>query len=227
MFVSSFSSLCKVALVTSLTLGTATIFVAASSEPAFANNGNGNGNGNSKSNRGNSASNRNDGDRGNSSNANRNSNNSGGNSSNSNSNSGGNSANSSRNSSASVSSELPGVTAAHAAPAALSNAAPSSVSGKLATYRNSRLTLIDTVQKQNVAYAEYQRLSQMTAAQAAAAYPSGDYSAVLANATATYVGLHEQASRQQTAARNALLQISGGRTLSDQAVGQLHALLGM
>ncbi len=216
MFLSSFSSLCKVALVTSLTLGTATIFVVASSEPAFANNGNGNGNGNSKSNRGNSASNRNDGDRGNSSNANRSSNNSGG-----------NSANSSRNSSASVSSELPGVTAAHAAPAALSNAAPSSVSGKLATYRNSRLSLVDTVQKQNVAYAEYQRLSQMTAAQAAAAYPNGDYNAVLANATATYVALHDQASQLQTQSRNALLQVSGGRALSDQAVSQLHALLGL
>lgn len=221
------SGLCKTAIMLAVTFGTSATFVVSSVEPAYANNGNGKGDGNS--NRNNDKSNRDNGNsnRGNSS-SNRNDNGNGNSSSNSQRNNSSNSAQSSSRSGGggAISREVQGLNAAHATPAAMANAAPGSMPGKLSAYRNARRSLVAAVEAQNVAYAEYQRLSTMTPQQAAASYPDGSHAAALAAATNTYVALHDVAERAQNQTHQTLLQISGGRSLSQAAVAELNAMLG-
>lgn len=206
----------------SISLAVATSFVALSADPAFANNGKGNGGG--SANRGNSG--RNDdkssnSNRGGSASSNRNNGNS---NASSNRNGGGNSR--SNNAGGAAARELASLNGVNASPNALASAAPHSVPGRLNTYKQSRLALINAVNEQNVAYASFQRLANLTDAEKASYFPNGGYDQALSDATNTYAALRDLAAARMTESERALLQVTEGRRLSDQAMADLHRMLG-
>ncbi len=195
-----------ISTVTSLSLcfAVSTSLIAFSAEPAFANNGKGNGNGNGRgiSDRGNDRGNTNRGadhasNRGNG------------------------------NGRGAIASELKGLNAAHASPTALANASPDSMPGKLNTYREARLALVDAVDEQNLAYDEFQRLSGLTEDEVAAEFPDGGYEDALNGAANTYAALREAALAAQTDSKDSLLTLTEGRELSEAAMAELHNLLGL
>lgn len=196
----------------------ATLALAISAEPAFANNGNGNGNGRSNSNRGNSSQNDNSNGRSNTA----------GKSSTAGSNGNSSSTRSANGyAGAALSSELGSLNAAHASPAALANAAPGSMPGKLRDYRDTFRGLLSAVAQQNLAYDEFLRLSEMSDAQIAAAYPNGGHDQALANATSTYSALRHNAATAQAQNQATLQRLTEGRALSTAAMEDLHVLLGL
>ena len=194
------------ALSVSLCLGLSAAVFVASAEPAFANNGNGNGNG-KNADRGNGNNGRNQ-ER--TRNTNRNSDETRGN-----------------NGRGAIASELKSLNAAHASPNAMANASPDSMPGKLNTYKENRLALVEAVEEQDEAYAEFQRLSGLTEEEIATEFPEGGYEDALSTATNTYARLREDAVTAQTDSEEALQILTGGRTLSDAAMAELHALLGL
>ena len=196
-------------LTLSLSLAGATALVTISADPAFANNGNGNGNGGGNGNgRGNGNGNKN-ADRSERSNGNA------------------NNAGRGNNGRGAIASELKSLNAAHASPTALANASPNSMPGKLNSYREDRLALVEAVEEQNVAYAEFQRLSGLTDAEIATEFPNGGYEAALSDATNTYAGLRETALTAQMESSESLMVLTEGRELSDAALAELHDLLGL
>lgn len=206
MKLTSFAHLAKSVTAVALVIGTASVFVGASTEPAFANNGNGNGNGNNKANRGdhgrnaergNGRTNRSADVRGNG------------------------------NGRGAIASELKGLNAAHANPTAMANAAPNSMPGKLNTYRDERLALVAVVEDQNEAYDAYQSLAELSDEDIATEFPDGDYANELAKAEATYLILRNEAVIAQNEANESLLTLTGGRELSEAAILELHDLLGL
>ena len=198
-----------------LTSGT-TLVLALSAEPAWANNGNGNGNGSSnRRNVGNNSSR----DNSNSSNSNSSNN---GNASKSQSNSSRNNGNAGR----AISAELSSLTTAHTNPSALAAAAPGTISANLRDYRDSFRGLLAVVDQQNAAYAEYLRISEMSAEQIAATYPSGNHAQAMAQAAETYNALRHNAATLQAQNQASLQRITGGRALSNAAMSDLHVMLG-
>lgn len=181
--------------------------LALTAEPAWANNGNGNGG--NKANRGNNGNN-NRGERAGNARGNN-----------------GNGAQRVSNGRGAIASELKSLNAAHASPTALANAAPGSMPGKLREYRDTYSQLIAAVDEQNVAYAEFQRLSGLTDDEIAEAYPDGGYDQALSEATATYSALRDIAATAQGETQETLTALTGGRTLSDAAMAELHGLLGL
>ena len=195
----------NVAIFAGFTLGVALPITVFSAEPAFANNGNGGGK--SNGNRGNGNGNASE-SRGNSGSA----------SSNGNSGNNGNSA---------IARELAGLNAAHASPTAMANAAAESMPGKLHTYQQARLHLVQRVTEQNAAYETYMRLANMSEAQTATAYPSGDYTRALNDAARAYNAFQAQAEAAQAITDASLMSLSGGRVLSNAAMADLHRMLGL
>lgn len=200
-FTSAMMSVCL------LTCGSVTALTL-TADQALANNGNGNGNGGNKSNRGNGGRDNANSDRGNKGNN-------------------GRSANAGNNGRGAIASELKSLNAAHASPNALANASPGSMPGKLREYRDTYTSLIDAVDEQNVAYAEFERLSGLTDDEKAAEFPNGGYDQALSEATNTYAALRETAVSAQTETQSSLTALTGGRTLSDAALSELHSLLGL
>lgn len=211
------------ALLMSLSLITtsATVSLVVTADVAMANNGNGNGGGNA--NRGNN------GRSENSSSARRSSRNSAAasnrNNGNSNGNRGANNGNAGRGSA--IASELKSLNAAHASPNALANAAPGSMPGMLRDYRDTFRGLIVAVEKQNIAYQEYVRLAEMSESAIASTYPNGGHAQALADAAATYNALRHDAATSQAQNQAILQRITSGRTLSNAAMEELHAMLGL
>lgn len=107
----------------------------------------------------------------------------------------------------------------------LADAAPHSMLGKLYIYREDRLTALRTITDQTQAYAAYQKLSTMTAAEIATAFPNGGYDQALDAAALTYAKRRENALLAQMDARDSLQQLSGGQVVSDAALAELHDLL--
>lgn len=184
------------ALALVLTVSAATI-TTFSATAAYAERGNGNGNGNgNRGNRGNSGKDRAE-----------------------NSNRGGNGR-------GAIARELRGLNAAHANQNALMNASPNSMPGKLYVYQQSRQDLLDVVSVQDEAYAEYQRLIGLTEEEIAAEYPDGGYEEAVTVAADEYGAARDAAVQAQDDAQASLLVLTDGRELSDDAMAELHRLLG-
>ncbi|MCK0096216.1 hypothetical protein MWU60_11590 [Yoonia sp. F2084L] len=185
-----------------LTFTAATVFTT-SAAPAFAERGgNGNGNGN-----GNKNGNGNSGDRGNSraNNAER-----------------GSAGNNGRGH---LARELRGLNAAHANPNALANASPNSMPGKLSVFKQAQEEFADVVAVQDDAYAEYQRLTELTEDEIAAEFPEGGYDDAVTTAAQEYTVARENAVQAQITAEESLSELTGGRELSDGTLAELWRLL--
>lgn len=208
-----------------------TLALSVSAQPAWANNGNGKGNGNGGGNgRGNSSSRseNSNSSNGNGSSRSSSASNSRGNSANaSNARSNGNASNGNNGRGAAIARELGSVNASHASHAALANATPGSTSGKLRAYRDTFKGLMSAVNQQNAAYAEYLRIAEMTESQIARNFPGGGHAAALANATAAYTALRNNAATAQSQNQASLQQLTGGRSLSNAAMQDLHVMLGL
>lgn len=201
----------KAVLVAGLSFGVALPITVFSAEPAFANNGNGKGGGSSNRNNGNG-----NGSSGGNSSASR----SNGNNGNVNGNSGG-------NGNSALARELGGLNAAQASQSALASASANSLPGKLYTYQQARRHLVERVNEQNVAFATYSHLAGMTEAQAVAAYPNGGHARALSDAAHSYNALQAQAEAAQSVSDASLMAVSGGRALSNNAMTELHRMLGL
>ena len=85
----------------------------------------------------------------------------------------------------------------------------------------------DTVAVQDEAYAEYQRLINLTEDEVQAEFPGGGYEDAVTNAATDYQVAREGAVEAQTIANESLSTLTGGRELSEGALAELWRLLDM
>lgn len=191
-----------------LAMPAATIITVVSADAAAAERGgNGNGNGRDRS-RGNSG-NRDSASRGNS----------------------GNRGNANRertnNGRGAIARELGSLNAAHASRNGLANSDPGSMTGKLYTYQQAILsmrTLEDEVKRTGDLY---NALSNMTEAQFVELNPTLDYAQTLNKAGTDYQNALNSIGSAEADAESSLYALTGGRRLSNEAMTELHALLGL
>ena len=126
-----------------------------------------------------------------------------------------------------LASELRGLNSMYANPNAMANASDNSMHGRLRTYQSEALEARTAVASQNEAAIVYQDLLLLTAEEIAVAYPNGGYDAALAAAKATYDATTATAETALADADAALATLTGGRTLSDAAMAELNAQLGL
>lgn len=122
---------------------------------------------------------------------------------------------------------LRGANAANANQNALANAAPNSTPARLAIYRDAVLQSGQVIQQQNLAAQELVRLQSLTQAQIAAEFPMGGYDAALSAAMSTYQTLTAQAQNAEATRTQSLMQLTGGRELSQTDLAALHRMLGL
>lgn len=123
--------------------------------------------------------------------------------------------------------ELGNLNAANANPAALRNAAPNSMAGKIYTYQQSKLAIISAENARNHSYTELYRLQNMSAAQIAAQFPNGDHAAAISAAGIRYNADTTIYSNAINTANQSLSALTNGQQLSAQAMAELNAILGL
>ncbi len=126
-----------------------------------------------------------------------------------------------------VARELRGLNAAHANQRALENASPNSMPGKLYAYQQARREFIATIEEQNEAYDEYNRLVDLTDEEIAAEFPEGGYEEAVTTAADTYRDARADAVAAQEVNDATLAAAADGRELSNNALAELHSLLGL
>lgn len=136
----------------------------------------------------------------------------------------GNSANNGRGA---LARELGGLNAAHASQNGLANASPNSATGKLYVYQQAARS-VSTLQAQVVETGDFYRaLTAMSEEQFVALNPTLDYASTLTAAGQSYQDAMNALSMAETDASTSLSVLTGGRALSDSAIDELHALLGL
>lgn len=130
----------------------------------------------------------------------------------------------------SIASELKGLNAAHANDKALENAAPNSMPGKLASYRDTTAAaataqddVIAAEDALTAAEQELDRLGNLSDEDIAAEFPDDDYDDAVTAAENDV----ETAAGNLSDAEEALDDLTGGRELSSEAMDQLNDLLSM
>lgn len=144
--------------------------------------------------------------------------------SNGNGNSGGNGGG---NGNGGTASELRGANAAHSSARAQAVAASSSMPAKLNAYRDNYRAYVAASQVYRAAEAEVARLERMTPQDVLAAYPTGGYEAALGAARTEFNAARQLVLTHQTATAETLNMLSEGRALSETAMQDLHAMLGL
>lgn len=110
---------------------------------------------------------------------------------------------------------------------ATSQAAASSSENDMNTYRDTQLALAAAKEAQDAALEEYIRLSGLGEDAKAAEFADGGYDAALAAATLAFARTQESATVAEETVAQSLLQMTGGRTLSDEELASLHNILGL
>lgn len=119
------------------------------------------------------------------------------------------------------------ITSSDAAGLDIEDGAADTMSGKLRAYRNAQHQLIDAIEKQYVVFGEYQRLLTLSDDQIASEFPNGTYVYALSVAATSYGQLRREALMAEDIARTSLHAVIGSRRLSDEAMTDLHSLLGL
>ncbi len=135
--------------------------------------------------------------------------------------------NSGGNGNGGTASELRGANAAHSSARAQAVAAASSMPAKLNAYRDNYRGYMAASQVYRATEAEVARLQAMTPEQIAAAFPQGGYEQAVTQAQAGFSAARDEVMAYQTATAASLSTLNDGRTLSPQAMQDLHAMLGL
>ena len=114
-----------------------------------------------------------------------------------------------------------------ASPLSMENAAADTMPGKLRAYRDAQRALKSAVEKQYIIFGEYQRLMSLSPEEIARDFPHGTYLYALSVSATTYGQLRREALLAEDTARAALHAVICDRRLSDEAMTELHALLGL
>ncbi|WP_108813361.1 hypothetical protein [Loktanella sp. Alg231-35] len=175
--------------------------------------GNGGGNGNGRNNDRDSAGSSNGNGRDNAGNANRNRNNGNG------------------NGRGAIASELRGLNAAHANQRAMENASPNSMPGRLYAYQVEQQDIEAGIEgaeaDERIAQAEYDRLIGLSEDEIAAEFPDGGYEDALTVAANDLLTAQGNTDAAQERENESLMVLTGGRTLSEDALAELNRLLGL
>lgn len=123
--------------------------------------------------------------------------------------------------------ELRGLNAAHANPRAMENASPDSMPGKLYIYQQAQQEYGGLAEAEADALAEFERLTNLTEEEIAVAFPEGGYEDALTNAAIAYEDAQTDAAGAEADIESSLVTLTEGRDLSDEAVAELHRLLGL
>lgn len=126
-----------------------------------------------------------------------------------------------------IASELKGLNAAHASPTALANASPDSMPGKLYTYQQATLAASQAdalVQEKGDLYAALQGMSEERFNEL---NPDLDYASTLATTGAEYQAALDAQTSAATNTEQSLAVLTGGSALSEAAMAELNALLGL
>lgn len=115
------------------------------------------------------------------------------------------------------------VKASHGAPAAAATTAQSDMN----SYRDEQLALAAAQDAQAAALEEYIRLSDLGDDAVAAEFPDGGYDAAFTKATLAFARSQDTVKMAQAAVEQSLLQMTGGRALSDDELASLHSILGL
>ncbi len=142
-----------------------------------------------------------------------------------------------------IASELKGLNAAHASQTALMNAAPNSMPGKLYSYQQAILEYSDTAQNVVDAQAEVDDLAKKSPSdeefkptdEQIAQNPDAseeelaqkNYDQAVEDANKKLADAQDAADNIETSPDEALDTLTGGRELSDDALTELHRLLGL
>lgn len=122
---------------------------------------------------------------------------------------------------------LVGIEMVQTSDAILSSAPVGSLEGKLYAYQQARLALESAVAAQNEAYADYRSLLLIAKAHETAGAASDRHHFAVAEAANTYNWFQQRAEEAQSVTQAALLNLCDGRGLSDMAMRELHAMLGL
>ena len=126
-----------------------------------------------------------------------------------------------------IASELKGLNAAHASQSGLENASPDSMTGKLYVYQQNRLAIANGEAAVTETGDLFRALSQMTEERFDELNPDLDYAETLAKAEQDYLDAQQRLATAQNDSVASLEVLTGGRELSDAAMEELHALLGL
>ncbi len=126
-----------------------------------------------------------------------------------------------------IASELKGLNAAHASANGLANSSPDSMPGKLYTYQQSTLALNSSATAVQEASDLVDALNAMTEEQFNDLNPDLDYTATILQASVAYDTSLAALDAAEIDADASLLTLTGGRELSDGAMAELQALLGL
>lgn len=127
----------------------------------------------------------------------------------------------------SIADEVPSFDLADTTPEALDSAEPDSRAALMAAYQEAREALFAAAAHQDESYTAYVALRDLDAAVAAVQFPDGGHAAALEAAKASFAAARQDVMDKQAQTRQLLMEISGGKPLSDGAVRELHVLLGV
>ncbi len=143
---------------------------------------------------------------------------------------GGNSSNG-NNGRGAIASELRGLNAAHANQRAMENASPNSMPGKLYAYQIEQQSIEAEIAaaevEERAARAEYDRLIGLSEDEIAANFPDGGYEDAITDAANDLLSAQGNTLAARERENESLMVLTGGRTLSDDALAELNRLLGL
>ncbi len=130
-----------------------------------------------------------------------------------------------------IASELKGLNATHANQRAMENASPNSVPGKLYAYQVEQQNIEADIEaaeaEERTARAEYDRLIGLSEDEIAAEFPDGGYEDAITNAANDLLTAQGNTQAARERENESLMVLTGGRTLSDDALAELNRLLGL